>query len=769
MSLTADTVITAPDFEHVPVELRSLRQWVLWRREPKPGNLNEHTKMPYQINGKHARVNKPETWSGFDDVCAAYRAGGYDGIGLVFMPDDGLAGVDLDDCFDEAGNITPLASDIVKRLGSYTERSVSGGGLHVIVRADLSGKKGSKPLEFFGSGCFLTFTGDIYDGLNEIRAAGDELAALMADTKKPAENKHDGGSLRASEADRYVDSLPDNELWRRIKRSSKHGADITALLNGDLSKYDNDESDADIALCGALASWTRKYPERMDNMFRQTCLFRPEKWDKPHRASDGATYGQMTIELAISNCTQMYDPPELQAKGKVSAEVELENAVLAEHDLLYAEATGFYEYAPNRGIWQRRTETTVASYVKHAMGSAAVSSKIAAVVRQLRAGTVDEEAAADFNRRHLIVFTNGVLNTETLEFSASFSRGCYCTIALPYPYDSGAKCPEWERFLKTALGNPDIVSMPDWLASDVKDPDGQARAQLLQEFAGYTLWPSNRVLQQAMVLVGTGSNGKSALLNTLAKVFGPDNVSRVAIADLAKDFHRMPLKDKLLNIATDEGRSFRDGEEVFKCVVAGDAIADSLKGRDMVRFEPRCKMWLAVNQLPKANDKSFGFLRRFLFVSFPNRFGTASASPRVLEADPRLEQKLEAELPGIFNWCLEGCRRLRTQMAFTKGPDQARLSEELAIMADPLRAFYAEVLTQISGRVTRGELYAKYREWCMKNGHLPQSNSSFYTGLRSVLTETGRSFREGRSNGWYFEFAALPGVNTGRGVFDDTD
>jgi len=44
----------------------------------------------------------------------------------------------------------------------------------------------------------------------------------------------------------------------------------------------------------------------MDRLFRQSGLVR-EKWDEVHFA-DGSTYGEKTIERAISNTTEFYDP-----------------------------------------------------------------------------------------------------------------------------------------------------------------------------------------------------------------------------------------------------------------------------------------------------------------------------------------------------------------------------------------------------------------------------------------------------------------------------
>ena len=46
-----------------------------------------------------------------------------------------LVGVDIDHCIDESGELNSVAQEIVDKLGSYTERSPSGTGIHILCRA----------------------------------------------------------------------------------------------------------------------------------------------------------------------------------------------------------------------------------------------------------------------------------------------------------------------------------------------------------------------------------------------------------------------------------------------------------------------------------------------------------------------------------------------------------------------------------------------------------------------------------------------------------
>jgi predicted RNase H-like nuclease (RuvC/YqgF family) len=64
----------------------------------------------------------------------------------------------------------------------------------------------------------------------------------------------------------------------------------------------------------------------MDRLFRQSGLLR-EKWDEVHFA-DGSTYGEKTIERAISNTSEFYDPD----RGNRSKQSQITNDPSGEAD-----------------------------------------------------------------------------------------------------------------------------------------------------------------------------------------------------------------------------------------------------------------------------------------------------------------------------------------------------------------------------------------------------------------------------------------------------
>jgi len=273
----------------VPSELIEYKQWVLWKRV----DLNGRTaKLPISAwSGKAAACDKPETWTSFRHVCYALRKYRAEGIGFVFTSSDPFCGVDLDHCRDQAGKLNPKASELVRKLNSYTELSPSGTGLHIIVKANIvgSGRRGTV-LEIYSAGRYFTITGNHLAGTpNGIEERQSELDGIVREQFSPDRNEKEA---KATEPRTRFRS--DTELIRRAL-DAKSGARFSKLWNGDITDYDGDHSRADAALCRMLSYWTGGNPTHIDRLFRMSGLMR-DKWN---RKTGEETYGRRTIRLSL--------------------------------------------------------------------------------------------------------------------------------------------------------------------------------------------------------------------------------------------------------------------------------------------------------------------------------------------------------------------------------------------------------------------------------------------------------------------------------------
>lgn len=287
------------DFNSIPSKMRNLPQWVLWMYEMVDGRM---TKVPYQIYGNQARSNDRRTWSTFHTVVNYYNKTNTDGIGFMFSKQDNLIGIDIDDCVKD-GVINDFAKEIIEMLDSYTEISVSGTGIHIIVEGKMpdgfygTGRKNAElGLEVYCYGRYFTMSAN-RENDNEIEERTDEISELL--------DKYFVSSTlptRVNLNDYATDSilLSNEALWEKMFNSN-NGSDIAAMYNGELI-INNDWSSTDMSLCNHLAFWTGKSASRMDSMFRETALMR-DKWDRIHFTETGETYGERTISEAISKTT----------------------------------------------------------------------------------------------------------------------------------------------------------------------------------------------------------------------------------------------------------------------------------------------------------------------------------------------------------------------------------------------------------------------------------------------------------------------------------
>ena len=201
-----------PPFSAVPEELRTRPQWVIWRYgPPRPGG--KRPKMPYNpLSFATASVTDPSTWATFDEALAAFtrRSGAFNGLGYVFSADDPYTGVDLDSCVN-GEVVTSEARDLITTLlGAYVELSVSGNGIHAIVRAQLSGpgrRRGA--VECYDRSRFFVVTGHALSEPGPIADTQAIISSLYTDLGGTSgETKSSGASTSTSTSAHAPTSTP---------------------------------------------------------------------------------------------------------------------------------------------------------------------------------------------------------------------------------------------------------------------------------------------------------------------------------------------------------------------------------------------------------------------------------------------------------------------------------------------------------------------------------------------------------------------------------
>ena len=284
----------------IPRELLDSSRAVLWNYVEVP-DRPKPTKVPYQVRRPEtkAAVDDAATWGEMREAILAAADGKADGVGIVLG--EGLVGVDLDgDCRDpQTGMLTDDAQRIVAELGSYTEVSPSGTGVHILLRGTLPpGRRRIGSIEMYSEGRYFTVTGRHVAGTPRTIEERPEALARLHARIFPTVEREPVAPRPAPDV-----TLDDAALLAKAS-AAKNGGKFSALFGGDTGSYNGDDSAADLALCNHLAFWADRDAFRIDRLFRQSGLMR-EKWDERRGAQ---TYGELTITRALESCTEGYTP-----------------------------------------------------------------------------------------------------------------------------------------------------------------------------------------------------------------------------------------------------------------------------------------------------------------------------------------------------------------------------------------------------------------------------------------------------------------------------
>lgn len=183
---------------NIPKEIKKFDRWILWRyvsRLRADGRV-VWTKVPY--SAKHRRkidATDHTNGVGFTDAVKALREskGEFDGLG--FLLGAGIAGIDVDDCIDEDGNLNERGERMsLAYRETYAEVSPSGRGFKILVNIGDDPKlavigKNTAEMEVYGGNRYFTVTGAALPGhagvIAPMAQAFEQTAAALG-ANKPA-------------------------------------------------------------------------------------------------------------------------------------------------------------------------------------------------------------------------------------------------------------------------------------------------------------------------------------------------------------------------------------------------------------------------------------------------------------------------------------------------------------------------------------------------------------------------------------------------------
>ena len=283
----------------------------------------------------------------------------------------------------------------------------------------------------------------------------------------------------------------------------------------------------------------------------------------------------------------------------------------------------------------------------------------------------------------------------------------HCINRLNVEYSPDAPVPEkWLKFLSELMYDEDIAT--------------------LQEYSGYCL-TANTKGQRMLSIIGDGGEGKSRLKEVFKCIFGTA-ITAGHLDKLEDDrFAVADLENKLVFFDDDVNMSMLENTSKLKSIVTNE---------NMFRIERKCvqayeapiyaRIICLGNGLPvPLHDLSDGFWRRQLLIK-------VKPKPKDRVDDTELAKKLCAEIQGIFNWALDGLKRLRENgYKFTVSDRSKNILSELQSESDSISAFLESDYVKYGENefVKKPSLYWAYEQFCDNNGFRTRTEGVFHRNI----------------------------------------
>jgi putative DNA primase/helicase len=282
---------------------------------------------------------------------------------------------------------------------------------------------------------------------------------------------------------------------------------------------------------------------------------------------------------------------------------------------------------------------------------------------------------------------------------------------LPISYDPSAYCADVDKMLnKVFVGDREVID-------------------LFEEMLGAVLIKHNRY-QKGFLFYGSGSNGKSTILNLIKEFLGFRNYTTMSLENVTDRFNKAELENKLANIGDNANNVTLKDTGTLKKLISGDAISVEKKGGTPYTIEPYATHIYSCNNIPSSFDKSDGFYRRWILIPF-----NAKLSPLDEDYDPMILDKITEPhaLSYLLNIAIRGAERLIKNGSFTE-PQTVR---------DALESYKIDnsnVLSWIDEKEldedyfldnSTDKLYSDFADWCRLGGAKVSGRNKFYKEVRS--------------------------------------
>jgi putative DNA primase/helicase len=238
-----------------------------------------------------------------------------------------------------------------------------------------------------------------------------------------------------------------------------------------------------------------------------------------------------------------------------------------------------------------------------------------------------------------------------------------------------------------------------------------------------------------LLLRGTGSNGKDALREAIATIFGKQGVTSATLNDFAQydDGRRFPLSSLIhsrINWASENTNSSKlDRIQSLKAAITGNPLIAECKGKDGQEFVPNSVFLFNINDVPNLQGSLEAILSRYGVLDFKKTYKTnADPAKGELEADPRFAYDsmfLRLQVcPALLNRLLDALKDLMKNGVNYECTNEAL--EDIQAENSHLFAFMKDsgLGYMPNSCVSATEIWQQLEQWYVENGTLTYEETS---------------------------------------------
>lgn len=288
----------------------------------------------------------------------------------------------------------------------------------------------------------------------------------------------------------------------------------------------------------------------------------------------------------------------------------------------------------------------------------------------------------------------------------------------------------------------------------------------IQRWLGLSI--SGIPIQALMFWYGAGANGKSVLIELIAKILA-DYAAEIRIETLTgknSQSGAQATPDLVYLVGARLARSGEPGEgeplkdALVKSVTSGEPIMVRANYGAFFRLYPYFKLTMSGNHKPDIRSTDDGIWRRMKLVPWPVQIPDH-------ERDPNLIAKLWEERDGILHWLVDGL--LDYLEGGMQEPDSVRsATEEYREDSDPVGSFISgccHCTGNDTDRIPSRDLTMAFHFWMACRGETKWGDKRVQMRMREKVDRRWKSPRDGRG----FEVVKSSGVPTYTGItFDAT-